>query len=47
MLIHGTLQSWNEPNKEGSDTVADTTSSSGQLFLPVPVMEFELPFRKT
>ena len=46
MLIHGTLQSWNKPNKEGSDTVVDSTFSSEQVFLPVPATEFELPFKK-
>lgn len=44
VLIDGTLQSWNEPNKEGSGTVVDATFGSEQLFLPVPDTEFELLF---
>lgn len=41
MFICGTLQSWNEPNKER--LVAESTFDSEQLFLPVLVTEFELP----
>lgn len=44
MFLWGTLQSWNKPNKER--LVADSTFDSEQLFLPVLVTEFELPFKK-